>query len=89
MAISKAFKQSLIKEFGESEKNTGSVEVQIAILTAEINAITAHVSTNKKDFSTKRGLFKKVSQRRSLLNYLERTDIEKYRALVKKLEIRK
>jgi small subunit ribosomal protein S15 len=89
MAISKAFKQQLVKEFGGSEKNTGSVEVQIAILTAEINAITAHVSTNKKDFSTKRGLFKKVSQRRSLLNYLERTDIEKYRALVKKLEIRK
>jgi small subunit ribosomal protein S15 len=89
MAISKAFKQQLVKEFGGTEKNTGSVEVQIAILTAEINAITAHVSTNKKDFSTKRGLFKKVSQRRSLLNYLERTDIEKYRALVKKLEIRK
>jgi small subunit ribosomal protein S15 len=89
MAISKAFKQQLVKEFGGSEKNTGSVEVQIAILTAEINAITVHVSTNKKDFSTKRGLFKKVSQRRSLLNYLERTDIEKYRALVKKLEIRK
>jgi small subunit ribosomal protein S15 len=89
MAISKAFKQSLIKEFGGSDTNTGSVEVQIAILTAEINAITTHVSTNKKDFSTKRGLFKKVSQRRSLLNYLERTDVEKYRALVKKLEIRK
>ncbi|MDR1234956.1 MAG: 30S ribosomal protein S15 [Mycoplasmataceae bacterium] len=89
MAISKAFKQSLVKEFGGAEKNTGSTEVQIAILTAEINAITAHVSTNQKDFSTKRGLFKKVSQRRSLLNYLERTDIEKYRALVKKLEIRK
>jgi small subunit ribosomal protein S15 len=89
MAISKAFKQQLVKEFGGSDKNTGSVEVQIAILTAEINAITTHVSTNKKDFSTKRGLFKKVSQRRSLLNYLERTDIEKYRALVKKLEIRK
>ncbi|MDR0674762.1 MAG: 30S ribosomal protein S15 [Mycoplasmataceae bacterium] len=89
MAISKAFKQQLVKEFGGSDKNTGSIEVQIAILTAEINAITTHVSTNKKDFSTKRGLFKKVSQRRSLLNYLERTDIEKYRALVKKLEIRK
>jgi small subunit ribosomal protein S15 len=89
MAITKAFKQQLVKEFGGSDKNTGSTEVQIAILTAEINAITNHIASNKKDFSTKRGLFKKVSQRRSLLNYLERTDIEKYRALVKKLEIRK
>ncbi|MDR2369807.1 MAG: 30S ribosomal protein S15 [Mycoplasmataceae bacterium] len=89
MAISKVFKQQLVKEFGGSEKNTGSVEVQIALLTGEIIAITAHVANHKKDFSTKRGLFKKVSQRRSLLNYLERTDIEKYRALIKKLEIRR
>jgi small subunit ribosomal protein S15 len=89
MGISKAFKQQLVQEFSGSDKNTGSVEVQIAILTAEINAITNHVSGNKKDFSSKRGLFKKVSQRRSLLNYLERKDIEKYRALIKKLDIRK
>ncbi|MDR0986005.1 MAG: 30S ribosomal protein S15 [Mycoplasmataceae bacterium] len=89
MAISKAFKQQLIKDFGGSEKNTGSVESQIAILTAEINSITNHVKTNNKDYSSKRGLFKKVSKRRSLLNYLEKQDIEKYRELVKKLEIRK
>ncbi|MDR1991429.1 MAG: 30S ribosomal protein S15 [Mycoplasmataceae bacterium] len=89
MSISKAFKQQLIKEFGTSEKNTGSTEVQIAILTAEINAITAHANNNKKDFSSKRGLFKKVSQRRAFLDYLQKKDIEKYRALVKKLEIRK
>ncbi|MDR2823384.1 MAG: 30S ribosomal protein S15 [Mycoplasmataceae bacterium] len=88
MAISKAFKANLAKEFGGAEKNTGSTEVQIAILTAEINAITNHIKDNKKDHSTKRGLYRKVSQRRSLLNYLEKTDVERYRALVKKLELR-
>jgi len=88
MAISKEFKKQLIKEFGGSEKNTGSVEVQIAILTAEINAITTHIVANKKDYSTKRGLYRKVAQRRSLLNYLAKNDIEKYRALIKKLELR-
>jgi small subunit ribosomal protein S15 len=88
MAISKAFKANLVKEFGGSEKNTGSTEAQVAILTAEINAITNHIKTNQKDFSTKRGLFKKVSQRRSLLNYLKNTNIEKYRELVKKLNLR-
>jgi small subunit ribosomal protein S15 len=88
MAISKAFKANLIKEYGGNEKNTGAVAAQVAILTAEINAITIHIKTNQKDFSTKRGLFKKVSQRRSLLNYLKNTDIEKYRELVKKLDLR-
>jgi small subunit ribosomal protein S15 len=88
MAISKAFKANLAKEFGGDTKNTGSTEVQIAILTAEINAITNHIKTNNKDQSTKRGLYRKVSQRRSLLNYLQKTDVERYRALVKKLELR-
>jgi small subunit ribosomal protein S15 len=88
MAISKEFKKQLVTEFGGDIKNTGSTEVQIAILTAEINTITDHVKNNKKDFSTKRGLFKKVSQRRSLLKYLERTDIKRYRELVKKLNLR-
>jgi small subunit ribosomal protein S15 len=88
MAITKVFKANLVKEFGSSTKNTGATEVQIAILTAEINAITNHISTNKKDYSSKRGLYQKVSQRRSLLNYLQRTSIDKYRELVKKLGIR-
>ncbi|MDR3163877.1 MAG: 30S ribosomal protein S15 [Mycoplasmataceae bacterium] len=88
MAISKTFKANVVKEFGGDSKNTGATEVQIAILTAEINAITNHVSTNKKDYSTKRGLYKKVSRRKALLNYLQRTNITKYRELIKKLDLR-
>jgi small subunit ribosomal protein S15 len=88
MAITKAYKEQLIKEFGGSEKNTGLTEVQVAILTAEINAISNHANTNQKDFSSKRGLHKKVSQRRNLLNYLMKHDIERYRALLKKLGLR-
>lgn len=88
MAITKAYKQELIKEFGGSNTNTGSTETQIAILTAEISAISNHANVNKKDFSSKRGLHKKVSQRRSLLEYLKNKDIERYRALINKLGLR-
>ena len=88
MALSQAFKKEIVKEYGKDTKNTGSVEVQVAILTAEINALTNHIIDNKKDQASKRGLHKKVSKRRSLLDYLKKTDIEKYRELVKKLNLR-
>ena len=88
MAIEKAKKAELIKQFGGNEKNTGSVASQIAILTEEIKAITDHVKTHAKDYSSKRGLYIKVQKRRSLLNYLMRTDIEQYRKLIKELGLR-
>jgi small subunit ribosomal protein S15 len=75
MAITKDYKTKLVSEFGGNNTNTGSTEVQVAILTAEINAITNHMSSNKKDFSSKRGLHKKVSQRKNLLDYLKNSDI--------------
>lgn len=88
MAISQAFKQTLVGQYGKDTKDTGSTEVQIAILTAEINALTNHIVANKKDYSSKRGLYSKVSRRRSLLEYLKSKDIQKYRDLIKKLELR-
>ena len=88
MAISKEQKAKIVKEFGKDPKNTGSTEVQIAILTAEIKELTAHMVNNKKDFISKRGLQMKVSKRRSLLTYLKNTDIQRYRNLIAKLEIR-
>ena len=88
MAISKEFKAQLVKQYGGNSKNTGSVATQVAILTAEINSITLHVNTNHKDHSSKRGLYKKVQQRRRLLNYLMKNDIEAYRSLIKELGLR-
>ncbi len=88
MAISKEQKAKIVKEFGKDPKNTGSTEVQIAILTAEIKELTTHMVNNKKDFISKRGLQMKVSKRRSLLTYLKNTDIQRYRNLIAKLEIR-
>ncbi len=88
MAVTKEQKAKLIKEFGGDAKNTGSTEVQIAILTAEIKDLTNHMVQNKKDFISKRGLQQKVSKRRSLLTYLKRVDIERYRKLIAKLDIR-
>lgn len=88
MAISKELKAKLIKEYGDSPKDTGKTEVQIAILTEEIKSLTIHMVSNKKDQTSKRGLYKKVSQRRSLLNYLKNIDIERYREIVKKLDLR-
>ena len=88
MAISKETKKELVKKYGKDAKDTGSTEVQVAILTEEINLLTNHLKDNKKDFASKRTLYAKNSKRRSLLNYLRRTDIEKYRELVKKLNLR-
>ena len=82
-------KAELIKEFGKNEKDTGSTEVQIAILTEEINHLTEHLKVHKKDFHSRLGLLKKVGKRKRLLNYLAGRDIEEYRNLIARLGIRK
>ena len=89
MALSKEVKTKIIKEFARDEKDTGSAEVQIAILTSEINALTEHLKNNKQDKHSKRGLLIKVGKRRSLLNYLLKKDVKRYRAVVEKLGLRK
>ena len=89
MAIDKARKLELVKEFGKNEKDSGNTEVQIAILTDEINNLTEHLKINKHDYHSKRGLLMKVGKRRSLLDYLKNKDVVKYRELIKKLNIRK
>ena len=89
MALTKGKKATIIKEFARDAKDTGSPEVQIAILTNEINALTEHLKNNKQDKHSKRGLLIKVGKRRSLLNYLIKTDVKRYRAVVEKLGLRK
>ena len=89
MALTKEKKTAIIKDFARDEKDTGSPEVQIAILTNEINALTEHLKNNKQDKHSKRGLLIKVGKRRSLLNYLIKTDVKRYRAVVEKLGLRK
>lgn len=89
MAVTKERKQELVKEFGKSESDSGNTDVQVALLTERITELTNHVKVNQKDHHTRYGLLKLVGQRRSLLDYLAKTDIERYRALIKKLNIRK
>ena len=89
MALIKEVKQNIIKEFARDEKDTGSPEVQIAILTKEIEALTEHLKNNKQDKHSKRGLLMKVGKRRSLLDYLVKTDVKRYRAVVNKLGLRR
>lgn len=89
MAITKEQKAEYTAQFGNNESDTGNTKVQIAILTHRINELTEHLKINKKDHHTRRGLMKIVGKRRRLLNYLERTDITTYRALIKDLKIRK
>ena len=89
MALTKAEKASIIKEFARDEKDTGSPEVQIAVLTEEINVLTEHLKEHKHDYHSRRGLLKKVGQRRSLLNYLKNKDVTRYREVIKKLGLRK
>ncbi|MGL4951688.1 MAG: 30S ribosomal protein S15 [Mycoplasma sp.] len=88
MAVSKKTKSELVKQFGGSESNTGKTEVQIAILTAEIKNLTEHMIANKKDKHSKRGLYMKVSKRKSLLTYLQNNDIDAYRKIIKDLGLR-
>ncbi|MCL2739600.1 MAG: 30S ribosomal protein S15 [Oscillospiraceae bacterium] len=85
---SKEEKAKIAKDFGIKEGDTGSPEVQIALLTARINYLTEHLKINKKDHHSRRGLLKMVGQRHSLLKYLKKTDIERYRAIVEKLGLR-
>lgn len=87
--ISKELKRELIQKYGAHENDTGRPEVQIAIFTHRINALTEHLKRHSKDFSTRRGLLKLVGKRRRLLDYLMREDIERYRAIIKELGIRK
>ncbi|MBP3284087.1 MAG: 30S ribosomal protein S15 [Clostridia bacterium] len=82
-------KQQIIAEYRTHETDTGSPEVQVALLTARINHLTDHLKTHQKDHHSRRGLLKMVGQRRGLLNYLAKNDIEKYRELIAKLGIRK
>ena len=82
-------KQAIIKEYGRSEGDTGSPEGQVAILTARINELTEHFKANPKDHHSRRGLLKMVGQRRNLLAYLKAKDLERYRALIARLGLRK
>ena len=89
MALTKEQKTEIIKKYAKNEKDTGSAEVQIAILTQEINELTEHLKEHKHDFHSRRGLLKKVGQRRSLQRYLLDTDVTRYRALIASLGLRK
>lgn len=89
MAMTKERKQEIIKKFARSEGDCGSVEVQVAILTEEINALTEHMKDHTHDYHSQRGLLKKVGQRKNLLNYLVEHDVNRYRALIKELGLRK
>lgn len=89
MPLKKDQKIEIVKEFGSSEKDTGSTEVQIALLTSRILELTEHFKVHKKDHTGRRGLLKLVGQRRRLLKYLKKTNLEGYRAILKKLNLRK
>ena len=87
--ITKEKKTELISQYGRKEGDTGSPEVQVAILTERINELNAHLASNPKDHHSRRGLLKMVGRRRNLLKYLQNSDIEAYRALIEKLGLRK
>ena len=89
MYLTKETKSEIFKNHGKSETDTGSTEGQIALFTYRINHLTQHLKKNRKDFNTQRSLVKLVGKRRDLLNYLVKTDIERYRAIVKDLGLRK
>jgi len=89
MALVKEEKQSIIEEFRTHEGDTGSPEVQIAMLTKRINQLTEHLKKHKKDHHSRRGLLKMVGHRRALLNYLKDNELQRYKDLIEKLELRK
>ena len=89
MALTKEVKSAIVKEYQRDAKDTGSVEVQVAILTEEIKVLTEHLKEHIHDYHSKRGLLQKVGKRRSLLNYLVKTDVKRYRDVVAKLGLRK
>jgi len=89
MALTKEVKSAIVKEYQRDAKDTGSVEVQVAILTEEIKVLTEHLKEHIHDFHSKRGLLQKVGKRKSLLDYLRKTDVVRYRELISKLGLRK
>ena len=89
MALTKEEKQKIIKQFARNEKDTGGTEVQVAILTKEINNLSEHLKVHIHDYHSNRGLLRKVGQRRNLLQYLAKKDIQSYREVIKKLGLRK
>ncbi len=89
MAVTTAEKARIVSEFQRGKGDTGSPEVQIALLTENINSLTDHFKANVKDHHSRRGLLRMVSQRRSLLDYLKRCDVDRYRATIQRLGIRK
>jgi small subunit ribosomal protein S15 len=89
MTLTQEKKQELIAKFGDGPADTGKAEVQIALLTARINDLTEHLRTHKKDHHSRRGLLMLVGRRRRFLNYLQRSDLERYRALIKELGLRR
>jgi small subunit ribosomal protein S15 len=89
MYLTSEIKKDIFKKHGKSEKDTGSSEGQIALFTLRIAHLTGHLNSNKKDFGTQKALINLVAKRRSLLDYVKENDIERYRAIIKKLELRK
>ncbi|GEO68530.1 30S ribosomal protein S15 [Levilactobacillus acidifarinae] len=89
MAISQTQKNEIIKQYARHEGDTGSTEVQVAVLTADINEINKHMQAHRKDFHSQRGLMKKIGHRRNLLAYLRKTDVQRYRELIKSLGLRR
>ena len=87
--LTKEEKQAIMNDFARKENDTGSVEVQVAVLTEEINRLTQHMKTHKKDHHSNRGLLKKVGRRRNLLTYLRNEDVNRYRDLITRLGLRK
>lgn len=89
MYLTSEVKKNIFKKHGGTEKNTGSSESQVALFTLRIDHLTGHLKKNKKDFGTQRSLLNLVGKRRALLDYLKRTDLMRYRAIIKTLDIRK
>jgi len=89
MALTAAQKQAIVEEYRLSETDTGSTEVQVALLTHNINQLTPHFAAHKKDNHSRRGLLRMVNQRRKLLDYLKNKDVARYRSLIERLGIRK
>lgn len=89
MSLSREAKADIIARYQQHEGDTGSPEVQIAILTARINELTEHLRVHKKDHHSRRGMYKMIGQRRGLLDYLQKTDVERYRTIVSKLGLRR
>ncbi|HEV8248368.1 MAG TPA: 30S ribosomal protein S15 [Gaiellaceae bacterium] len=89
MTLAKEDKQEIVKKYGRTEQDTGSAQVQIALLTERITQLTEHLRTHRHDHHSRRGLLKMVGRRRGLLNYLQKHDVEAYRALIKELGLRR